>query len=490
MTLHRRTFLIAVVAGLAAGHRGLLAGTTPGPATQGLTSLLLEADRERLLEALAGRINAGLQRQELLAALAEAAPLAVAPYPQVGFKYHAFMVLHAVERSMRLGVAADAWLPPLWAADLLKASQAAESRRGDWQLAPVPSGAIPASHRAEAALRDALERWDPEAADAAVVGMLRTHEHERLFAMLFAYGARDFRAIGHKAITVANCHRLAAIVPTAHLEPMLRSAVLALLNHGAEPNPATSDLAADRPGRRNRALLADSPQAAGSAPVEVSALLAALREGTEEDASRAMWQAIACGTAPEDLWTAVFAAAGDLMLKQAGIFSVHANTTADALHHAWRHTTDPQTRHFLLLQAAAFLPLFRELIGGDRSPVSIETLAPSHDGPPSAEALDEAFATLADDRIGAARKVLAYLSAGGAEPAFVARARHYVVRRTQGYHDYKLAEAAFANATAMSAPWRNRYLAAITPYLNGPADPIHPAVARVLELPTLGDKLR
>jgi len=178
------------------------------------------------------------------------------------------------------------------------------------------------------------------------------------------------------------------------------------------------------------------------------------------------------------------------MLEQAGIVSVHTNTTADALHHAWRCMAEPQTRHFLLLQAAAFMPLFRELVGGGRNAVTIETLSPSEDEPPSAEALDDVFATLADDRIGAARKVLAYLSAGGAESAFVVRARHYVVRRTQGYHDYKLAEAAFANATAMTPPWRYRYLAAITPYLNGPADPIHPAVARVLELPTLGDELR
>ncbi len=446
---------------------------------------MLETERAALPESLAREIAAGLGPYELLGALAEAAARTVAPYPQVGFKYHALMVLHAVEQSMRLGLEADAWLALLWAADGLKASQAAERARGAWRLPAVPACAIPPPHRAEAALIEALEGWEPEAADAAVVGMLRAREQERLFALLFAYGARDFRAIGHKAITVANCHRLAGLIAVGHQEPMLRSAVLALLNHGEGPNPATSDLAPDRPGRRHWALLADPPAAAGSAPVEVADLLAVLRTGSDADAGQAMWQAIARGTAPDVLWSAIFAAAGDLMLQQSGILSVHANTSADGLHHAWRHSADRDTRHFLLLQAAAFLPLFRDLLGGERRSLDIESLTPSGEGPPSPEAVEEIFATLASDRIGAARQALGYLSAGGPEQSFVTQARHHVVHRTQGTHDYKLAEAAFANASVMAPPWRARYLAAITPYLNGPGDPPNPAVSQALELPVL-----
>lgn len=484
MKLARRTFLALGAAVALTGGR-VSAVSTRASAEPGLVDLLLETDRDRLPEAVAARIAAGLDPDTLLGALAEAAARAVAPYPHVGFKYHAFLVLHAVERSMRLGLAADAWLPLLWAADVLKESQADEQRRGGWRLSSVLPCAIPAPDRAEAALREALDRWDPEAADAAVIGLLRAGEHERLFALLFAYGARDFRAIGHKAIAVANCHRLASVVPAEHLEPMLRSVVLALGNHGEGPNPATSDLAADRPGRRHWALLAGPPPTDGVAPVPVSDLLVALREGSDEDAGQAMWQAIARGTGSRDLWTAVLAAAGDLMLKQAGILSVHANTTADALHHACLNSGDAPTRHFLLLQAAAFMPLFRDLLGGERNRLDIETLAPAGEGPPREDALDAIFWSLADDRVGAARRALAYLAAGGPEAAFLSQARHHVAHRTQGFHDYKLAEAAFANAGTLAPPWRARYLAAITPYLNGPADPLNPAVARALELPIL-----
>jgi hypothetical protein len=40
----------------------------------------------------------------------------------------------------------------------------------------------------------------------------------------------------------------------------------------------------------------------------------------------------------------------------------------------------------------------------------------------------------------------------------------------------------------MTPPWRTRWLAAIT-FPRRPAHPLHPAVARILELPILRDKL-
>ena len=61
-------------------------------------------------------------------------------------------------------------------------------------------------------------------------------------------------------------------------------------------------------------------------------------------------------------------------------------------------------------------------------------------------------------------------------------ARHYVVDRNTGYHDYKFAEAAFENAAVMESPWRERYLAASVLYLNGSADKPNEAVARARAL--------
>jgi hypothetical protein len=205
MSLNRRAFLKRATATATAVGAVRLApaiAPTDSPAQTDLGPLLIETDRDQLLEPLAARIRGGLDYPTLLGAIAEASVRQVRPYPHVGFKYHAFMVLQAVHRTTLFGRAENRWLPVLWAADVFKGSQAAEQRLGSWALAPVPEQLVPPAHKAERAFRDAIARWDAEAADAAVVGLARSLPMNRLFALLFRYGARDFRAIGHKAITL------------------------------------------------------------------------------------------------------------------------------------------------------------------------------------------------------------------------------------------------------------------------------------------------
>lgn len=484
MALDRRTFLkSAASAATALGSRRLLAaGRAAVPAESELVRLVVEADREPLLEHLVGRIRAGLEYLSLLGAVAEAAARAVQPYPNVGYKYHAFMVLQAVNLCTAHGRPENRWLPILWAADVVKVSQAAERRQGTWSLGPVVERRVPRGDQAERAFVQAMDQWDPEAADAAVVGMLRTLPRERMFETLFRYGARDLRSIGHKSITVANCHRLMRVVGAEHFEPMLRSLVLALQNHEGEPNPAGADLVPDRPWRRNLLLSKQRPsgdQKQGArGTYDAAALLGKLRAGSEEQASRAMREAMDRGASAAELWTAIFAAAGDLMCQQSGIISVHANTTSNALYYAYRHVADPAMRRLLLLQAAAFLPMFRELLDAGRPNPGIDTLEAMRATGDEAAQLDDIFAEIGTDRVAAARKTLGYLQSGGAEAPFMRLARHYTVDRNVGYHDYKFTEAAFESAATMRSPWRERYLASAVLYLNGSNDKPDPTVAR------------
>ena len=490
MSLNRRTFLKKTAVSAAAFGMARLAsaaGTaTVSTAHDGLVRLLIDTDRDRLLEQLIVRIHAGLDYPTLLGAIAEASVRQVRPYPHVGFKYHAFMVLHAVHRTTRFGRPEDRWLPVLWSGDIFKSSQAAEQRLGSWTLGPVHEHVVPPAGKAEGAFRSAMEQWDPEAADAAVVGLVRMLPRDRVFELIFPYGARDFRAIGHKAIAVANCHRLLEVVGAQHAEPMLRSLVLALLNHKDEPNPAHSDLTPDRPWRRNLVLSHQERTVSqpGRSGVDdpVAAMLEIVREGSDEDASRAVLSSLDRGVPEKDLWMVIFAAAGELMLKQSGIISVHANTTVDALHYAYRNVSDPGMRRLILLQAAAFLPLFRDLLGSNRNGLRIDTLAASEKVEDPRNALEEIFATISVDRVEAARKTLGYLSSGGAERPFMTLARRYIVDRNVGYHDYKFAEAAFQNAAAMNSPWRERYLASSALYLNGSANKPNETVVRARAL--------
>lgn len=458
-----------------------------GPVDPKLVGLIRDVPRARLLEALTERIRNGLAYPELLGAVAEAAAREVSPYPVVGFKYHAFMVMQSVHLTTVNGRTEDRWLPVLWAADLFKAAQAQDDVQTGWTMGPVPKISYAGLCAAQSAFVDAMERWDAEAADAALLGVLQTLPAERVFDLLFRYAARDFRHIGHKAITATNCHRLIRLLGPGRAIPLLRSLTYALQNYGEGPDPAHADLKPDRPWRRNLALAATVPSdwlTAHNATFDpVTELLPVLREGSAADAAQAVVTLMARGAAPAQIWSAMFAGAGELLLRQSGIYAVHAHTTCNALHYAFRHTQDDWTRRMLLLQAAAFLPLFRVLVEhGKQRQLTIdgwEALAPSATG---AERVSEIFAELHLDRIRAARKALAYLADGGSTIPFKECARHYTVTRNSGFHDYKLTEALFENARGMHSPWRERYLGAGTLYLNGAGDPRNGFVAQASEM--------
>ena len=89
-----------------------------------------------------------------------------------------------------------------------------------------------------------------------------------------------------------------------------------------------------------------------------------LRQGSNEAASEKVVELLRRGTAPQSIWDAVFLGAGELLLRQPGIIALHAVTTTNALHYAYRTSGDDLTRRLLLLQNAAFLPMFREAMQG------------------------------------------------------------------------------------------------------------------------------
>ena len=67
--------------------------------------------------------------------------------------------------------------------------------------------AVPRRQRARRAFIEAIDNWDEPAADAAMVGLVRTAGAHEIFEILCRYGVRDFREIGRKEIYVANSFR-------------------------------------------------------------------------------------------------------------------------------------------------------------------------------------------------------------------------------------------------------------------------------------------
>ena len=486
--MNRRTFIHAASAagatGLGLSSRLGLAGSDGSVAR--LLTLLEDAPRERVPRELVRMIRAGLRYENLLAALTLAAVRNVQPYPDVGFKYHSVLVLRAIHAATRQLSAADRWLPIVWAADYFKECQAQERDAGEWRLPARPAVSIGNPQGARRALIDALDRWDRDAADAAVVAYASVATPDEVFSLLFPYGARDLREIGHKSITVSNAHSLVGLLGSAWAEPILRSTVAALQNSGGDPSPASHDLEPDRPWRQNQPRLqriAPNWRQGRDDPGARTELRAALYRVSPEEAGALVVDLLRQGIGADALWRVLFSTAAELLMRQPGIVPLHAHTTANALHYAYRMCGEDGTRRLLLLQCAAFVAMFGKF-GTGAQDINLAELQPAPLGGRSGDALDEIFSELSSGgRLQAARKSLGYLQGGGDAGALIARARRHVVLNASEAHDYKFAEAVFDNqAQVPDAAWRIRYLSAGMAYFKAPANRPGPVVVETLEL--------
>jgi hypothetical protein len=429
-----------------------------GGGVEATVKLLEETPREKLLEEVADRIKRGLSYRELLAGLLVAGVRNVQPRPQVGFKFHAVLVINSAHLASIASPAEDRWLPIFWALDRFKSAQMETQKESGWRMGAVDEGKVPPASKAVAAFTSAMDAWDEAAADAAAVGLARGGVGRNQCFELFArYGARDFRDIGHKAIYVANSFRTLECVGWQHAEPVLRSLAYALLKYDGA-NPARSDAAPDRPGRRN-AELAKTVRADwqdGQASDEASAhLLATLRTASDEDACAAVVAALNDGVAPTSVWDALLAGSAELLTRKSGIVTLHSVTSSNALRFAYETCSDPQTRLMMTLQNAAFVPLFRAAAGklAERRIDQMEAAAGD-------AGVAGVFTDVAKDRPAAASRALAYLDSGGDARALMNQARRLVFLKGNDAHDYKFSSAVLEDYHHLTPPWRDRFLAA------------------------------
>ena len=345
------------------------------------------------------------------------------------------------------------------------------------------SGTVDAARKR---LIDALDRWDLEAVDPAIRDFARLAAPEQLSEVLFRYGSRDLRAIGHKAIAVQNVHRLLPIVGPDYAPPVLRSLAAALQNRGYDPNPATSDLPSDRTWRAFQAMLGEIPKTWKQGRRDDAArneLVRTLREVSELDAGQAVIDLLKHGVSTDSIWEGLFATAAELVLRRPTVVPVHAQTSANAFHYAFRHSQAETTQLLALLQSAAFMPAFRRGIGNTRSDLRIDELEPLAVSGDGAEALRDAFSELPHDPASSARKALHYLQYGGSADRLVASARRQLALNGRHSHDYKFTEAALENYGEMApAAWRDRILAASMAYFTGSATAPSPVAQEALEL--------
>lgn len=482
---NRRQFLQSAGLGSAAvtlGNLGILGSLPPvsaaeaeakpdivrlRPEIEPIVRLIEDTPRERLLEEVAKRIKSGtLRYQEVLAALLLAGVRNVEPRPAVGFKFHAVLVVNSAHLASLASPDGERWLPIFWALDEFKSSQEQDTKEGNWTMSAVDESKVPPAHKARAAFVKAMDSWDLEGADVAVAALARHASVGEAFELFARYGARDFRSIGHKAIFVANSFRTLEHIGWHHAEPVLRSLAYALLNHNGQDNPARSDHDADRPWRENEKLLTEIPGSWRGGKIDPTAttdLLQILREGSAHDCSQKVAKMLASGISPQSIYDGLLLGGGELLMQQPGIIALHAMTTTNALHYTFATSARADTRLRLLLQNAAFLPLFRDAMGG-RGEVGEHRI----DAFAGAEgSIESVLDNLGKDRAAAASTLLGQLDSGTAPEQFTDAARRLVFLKGNNAHDYKFSAAVLEDFRHLSPAWRNRYLAASTYNLRG-----------------------
>ena len=433
------------------------------PAIEPLVRLLEETPREKLLEEVGQQIRRGTRYENVLAALLLAGVRNVEPRPSVGFKFHAVLVVHSVHLARLAASEKDRWVPIFWALDYFKDCQAQDERERGWTMAPVAESGVPSRGNAQPAFIRAMEQWDEAAADSAIAGLVRAGQPEPIWELFYRFGARDLRSIGHKAIDVANSHRVLNVIGWQHAEPALRSLAYALLMH-EEGNPAQRDAPADRPWRENQERAKKIPEGWQQGPPnpEVTRdLLAAIRNGSENDAADRVVQLLGRGAGAASVWDALFLAAGELLVRQPGIVALHAVTTTNAIHYAYRAAREDLTRRLLVLQNAAFLSLFREAMRerGTVRDFAVDRFEPLPTKSQGAEAIEEIFADAGRDPMVAAQKTLALLKSEDLLEPWKKKARELLVAKSSDVHDYKFGYASLEDAESITAAWRGRYLA-------------------------------
>ncbi|HXE55435.1 MAG TPA: hypothetical protein VN541_20590, partial [Tepidisphaeraceae bacterium] len=113
--------------------------------------LLETTPRQRVLEEVAGRIKKGLTYREVLAALLLAGVRNVQPRPQVGFKFHAVLVINSAHLASMASADSDRWLPIFWAIDRFKSAQLETERTSGWKMGAVNETRVPAGSKAVSA---------------------------------------------------------------------------------------------------------------------------------------------------------------------------------------------------------------------------------------------------------------------------------------------------------------------------------------------------
>ena len=489
--LPRRRFLQASAAiGLGSGLGFEVASITPAkgeamalkpeavrlrPEIEPTVRWIEETPRDVILDTAIKHLRDGLSYRDLMAGLFLAGIRNIKPRP-VGFKFHAVMVIHSAHLLGQTADVDERLLPMLWALDEFKSSQAADEREGDWTLGNVDEARLPSPSNSKAAFVKAMEEWDADAADAATASLCRSAGAAEVMEPFWRYAIRDQRNIGHKAIFAAQSWRTLQTIGWPNAEPVLRSLAFGILDRQGSPGrdvvgPYLTNLEVAQGLREGWSV--GKPEAGAT-----QSLIEMLRSAKPDTASREVASLLNRGIAPEAVWDAIILAGSELLLRKPGIVALHAMTSTNALHYIYQVSGDDLTRKLAILQAASWVAIFRESMGGSAA-LDLTSLSPIVSESKAEESLSQIFDTVGKNRQQAAARTLGFLDGGGTTEAVFARGRRLIFQKGRDSHDYKYAAAVWEESVLASDPkWRRLLTAASMGHFPASSTPDSPLMTR------------
>ena len=183
---------------------------------------------------------------------------------------------------------------------------------------------------------------------------------------------------------------------------------------------------------------------------------------------------------PQSIFDALHTTASELLIRQPGIIALHAVTTTNAIRYLFDATGDEQTRRLLLLQNAAFLPMFRASMEG-RGNVGNSTVdewqTVAADG--KHMSLNDIFVNVGRNRHAASKGVFQYLSDGNIPQELISTARRLIFLKGSNAHDYKFSSALLEDYYKVSPAFRDKFMAAGSTMLRGSSFPDNDLVTRI-----------
>jgi hypothetical protein len=465
-----------------------------GPDIEPIVRIIEETPRERCVEVLIGKLRDGLPYRRLLAGSFFAGI-------RKAYSHHEVYKIHAVHQ-VSMDVRTDERLLPLfWAIDGFK------QRQEDF---PAPAlyelkGTLPRPENAAAELAAATDRADQERAELAVVALARNQGARQTVEQLWRYGCRKGGAGGHGAISVANCFRALEIIGWQQAEPVLRFVVQDLFHFGwLKPDAylVPNTIRADQ-------ILSKLPASWGGTRGDRSAthaLFALIRAGNCGEACELAVQQLRAGFAAQAIWDAVHLATAELMVRHSsgwGLASrpLHANTSTNALHYAFRTISTPRTKLLVLLQAVAWAAdkTSGDLKSNGLRDKSITDLGVSPIPASTEKAVAEIFELLPSRTYrwnpnADPNAVLTYGKRENADeacrnaftltsqrpeavPLFVQTAHSWLCRKASNdQHEYKFLAAILEDSALVSQEWQPHILAASVHYFHGSQTPDNPVM--------------